>query len=503
MEHYNVCQSSSLSFSLTIEGTNPNKYPAKQHARRIASQLKAQSGLIYLPGQLSQTLEDSDQEVQFRQRRYFFYLTGVEEPDCYALYDIDIDELTLFVPDFDLNRAIWMGPTLGREEAMNRYDVDGVRYVSKLDQALAKWMMEKGGGGSSLYILDRTQAPPKVNVPPGFRLPCDDVSLRAAMDACRTIKDEHEIDLIKRANEVSTLAHTAVLEEISQMKNEAEISGLFLDVCVSNGARNQAYSIIAGSGSNAAVLHYTKNNEPLKGRQMVCLDAGAEWNCYASDVTRTFPLTDCWPSVEAKEIYSIVQRMQEFCIYRVKEGARYFDLHVLAHKIAIEGLLELGILKGGTAEEIQKSGVSRVFFPHGLGHHLGLEVHDVSAQNIMGEAFRIEEDIEDVNSQLYSNQCRPPCRPSSPKLQAGMVLTVEPGIYFSQLALKHVRSTEMGKYIDRHVVKRYMAVGGVRIEDDILVTKTGYKNLTTAPKGEAMFEIIRRGKLSSNKVINN
>ena len=342
------------------------------------------------------------------------------------------------------------------------------------------------GGHSPVYILHENQR--LVSRPCGLWVDHD--KLLPAMDACRVIKDSHEIKLIKQANDVSAAAHIAVLRKIGQMDNESQIHGTFLDTCISHGARNQSYAIIAASGENAATLHYTRNNEPLKGRQLVCLDAGAEWNCYASDVTRTFPTSGRWPSDEAWNIHAAVQRMQEECISRIKEGARYLDLHWLAHDIAIEELLRLGIFKGGSVAEIRGSGASSVFFPHGLGHHVGLEVHDVSPESLMAagydDPFRC--DLTNLTS------CMDPSAMSVPVLKAGMVLTVEPGIYFSRLALENAKGTPVTQYIDMDVVKKYIPVGGVRIEDDVLVTEDGYVNLTTAPKGEAMLEIIRAGE---------
>jgi Xaa-Pro dipeptidase len=313
----------------------------------------------------------------------------------------------------------------------------------------------------------------------------DSMQLMPAMNVCRGVKDQYEIEMIRHANVVSGLAHRRVLERVREMTNEAEIEGLFLDICISHGAKSQAYGIIAASGENAAVLHYIKNNEPFGQRQLICLDAGAEWNCYASDVTRTFPLRGEWPSLEARNIYYLVEKIQEECIKRIKKGVRFLDLHVLSHVIAIEGLLELGILKGGSVNEIRNSGVSKVFYPHGLGHHVGLEVHDVSAESIMASAQGRK-----YPSVLTPAACWSPCTISAPALEEGMIVTVEPGIYFSRLALQNARTTSKSKYIDFQVVGRYIPVGGVRIEDNILVTADGYENLTTAPKGEEMLDIL-------------
>ncbi|PLN83392.1 peptidase M24, structural domain-containing protein [Aspergillus taichungensis] len=469
---------------LTVTGNGCDKYPAKQHARKVASKLRATAGLIYLVGQPTINLDDSDQPQPFRQRRYFYYLCGADEPDCHLTYDIQNDLLTLYVPDFDLHRAIWMGPTLTVEDARDRFDVDCACYQASLQSDLASWV-HRYNRAAPIYALHDTQVP----TVPGTGLYVDDRRLLPAMDAARVIKDEYEIRMIRRANEVSGLAHRRVLEKVLSMSNETQIEGSFLDTCVSHGAKNQAYAIIAASGPNAATLHYVKNNESLAGRQLVCLDAGAEWNCYASDVTRTFPLGGDWPSQNARDIYHIVEDMQEQCIKAVRKGVRFRDIQELAHVIAIKGLQRLGVLRNGAVDEIRQSGASSVFFPHGLGHHVGLEVHDVSEQPITA----VQRSHRRHHWEFIPAASHPSSALSVPLLEEGMVVTVEPGIYFSELALANARKQPLGQFIDFEEAAKYICVGGVRIEDDILVTGTGYENLTTAPKGAAMLEIIRRG----------
>jgi Xaa-Pro dipeptidase len=456
---------------------------AKQHARNVARKLGASHGLIFLAGQPTINLRDSDQARPFRQRRYFYYLSGVDEPDCTLTYDIALDLLTLYVPDFDLHRAIWMGPTLSREDAQDRYDIDRVLYQSSLKPELESWLSQRVQN-SSLYMVHESETPDGLPT----ELPLNTKQLMPAMDAARGVKDEYEIRMIRQANKVSSLAHRRILERITKMSNESEIEGLFLDTCISHGARNQAYQIIAASGPNAAVLHYDRNNESLHQKPLVCLDAGAEWNCYASDVTRTFPLTGEWPNQYVRDIYKLVERMQEECIKQIRRGTRYLSLHDLAHDIAIDGLLALGVFKGGNHAEVRASGASKVFFPHGLGHHVGLEVHDVSESSIM--AMHPDFDHEQYGPVLSPYNLSP-CTVSAPLLEEGMVLTVEPGLYFSPLALANARKQPFAKYIDFDVAAKYVPIGGVRIEDDILVTANGYENLTTAPKGDEMLAIIR------------
>ncbi|KAF2728620.1 hypothetical protein EJ04DRAFT_569387 [Polyplosphaeria fusca] len=472
------------------------KYPAKQHARRVQENLGVEEGLIYLAGEATRQVEDSDRPVPFRQRRYFYFLSGVNEADCHLTYDIQRDNLALFLPKVNAARVIYDGHTVSSPaEALDRYDIDEVFYTDALEAYVQQWTRCYKG---SLYLLHESQNPLKELVNESINY----TMLQPAMDHTRMIKDDHEIKMIRKANDISSYAHKMILANITKFKNEAQVEGLFLNVCISRQAKEQAYDPIAGSGPNAATLHYVANNEDFGDRQLMCLDAACEWECYAADITRTFPLSGLWPSKEAKDIYALVLRMQETCIERVKPGVRYLDLHILAHQIAIDGLLNLGLFHNGTKEEILKAGTSRAFFPHGLGHHVGLEVHDVGQGELMSLKFRSRFQKE---RSMYPNNyhapvwdpstCLAPTDPESPHLEEGMVVTIEPGIYFNTYLLntQYLRDPVHSKYINTAVVKRYLPVGGVRLEDNILVTSKGYDNLTAAPKGEAMLEIIRSG----------
>lgn len=310
------------------------------------------------------------------------------------------------------------------------------------------------------------------------------------MDRARVRKDPHEIELIRKANAVTAAAHRDVLRKVSKFRNETEIQATFLDACVARDAKHQAYGIIAASGASNSILHYVDNDQTLVGKQLVLLDAGCEWDCYASDVTRTFPISGSWPSTEAKAIYDLVDLIQSNCIERLKPGVRYLDLHYHAQMMAIRGLLQLGIFHKGTAEEIFEARTVMAFFPHGLGHHLGLEVHDVSNVSLM--ASNQHDEVMRVFGMPNTRPYMAPCTVDSPLLEEGMVVTVEPGIYFNSYALNYIYmpSPVQSKYINLDVLKRYMPVGGVRIEDDILITHDGYKNLTTAPKGDEMLCLI-------------
>ncbi|KAF2259316.1 hypothetical protein CC78DRAFT_537165 [Lojkania enalia] len=480
---------------LHLEAASPlEKYPAKQHARRVVERLGVTNGLIYLLGRPQRNIEDSDMPVAFRQRRYFYYLSGVDEPDCHLTYDIQNDSLALFIPRINPTRVIYEGSPLTPAEALDWYDIDQVYYADELEDFVRDWSTYYKG---ALYILHNSQNPLKELE--GHNI--NSKSLKPMMDLARVIKDDHEIKLIKKANDISSYAHKKVLANVLKFKNEAQVEGLFRNVCISKLAKEQAYYPIAASGRNAGTLHYNSNNEDFGDRQLMCLDAGCEYKLYASDITRTFPLSGSWPSIEAKNIYELVQRMQETCIDRLKPGVRYLDVHILAHQIAIDGLLSLGLLHNGTREEIYKAGTSRAFFPHGLGHHVGLEVHDVGQGDLMNlkktnPKYQLARSLYPDNFHVpvfNPHTCQSPVDPQSGHLEEGMVVTVEPGIYFSTYLLNmfYLPHPVHSKYINTLVVNRYLSVGGVRIEDDILITSKGHENLTTAPKGEAMLEIIR------------
>ncbi|OTB04935.1 hypothetical protein M426DRAFT_11029 [Hypoxylon sp. CI-4A] len=351
------------------------KYPAKEHARKVAQELGTETGLIYLPGQLESTWEDSDQGPPFRQRRYFYYLTGADFPGCSVTYDIAADKLTLWVPFTPPATILWFGNTPSPDDCLRRSDIHEVKYVNEL----AGYLSSRLTTVKKLYALRPSQLP-KFD---GFEqirssIKIDVTSLQPAMDEARLLKSEYEVAMIRQANNVSSMAHRKVATKVNSMKNECEIESAFVAACTAANAKTQAYPVIAGSGANASTLHYGANNEALADKQFVVLDAGSEWSCYASEITRTLPIGPRAKfTPEARAVYELVHRMQDECIARIKPGVVFRDLQLHATLVAVKGLLELGVLRNGTADEIFKNGTGAAFFPHGLGHHVGLDVHEL------------------------------------------------------------------------------------------------------------------------------
>lgn len=480
------------------------KYPAKLHAKKVAKELGVQNGVVFIPGQEDKRYEDSDMGPEFRQRRYFYYLSGADFPGCSLTYDVARDYLILWIPYTDPRNVLWFGRTPSIEECKAVSAVDDVRYVSGLD----KFLYAALPPGSTLFVIHPDQAP-KLESTKGV-VHIDTMRLKPAMDQARVVKTDYEVAMIRRANAISSAAHKAVLSRLKKLSNEREVDAIFRGFCRAQGAKHQSYPVIAGSGINAGTLHYDSNDQSLVSRQLMVLDAGAEWHCYASDITRTFPLSGTF-SPEAASIYGIVERMQTECIQRVKPGVVYHTLHLHACIVAVTELLRLGILHGGTAAEIFNRGTVAAFFPHGLGHHVGLEVHDVSGQdrllpgaaNVSRSRSRHSMNVSkrdfmspETLGIMYRDAMTPVGAATASRLrqtlEKNMVVTIEPGIYFCREFIQayFLDNPLHAKFINTKVLDRYYDVGGVRIEDCILVTDDGYENLTAAPKGEDMLKII-------------
>jgi Xaa-Pro dipeptidase len=287
----------------TVEAVLTGKYPAKAHAKRVVEYIRKKkpdaTGVLYLEGQKTRMIEDNDETMPFRyastppsiippltacsrQRRFFYYMTGCALPDAYFTYDIATDKSTLFIPPIDPESVIWSGLPLSEEEALSLYDVDVVQTSNEVAASLARPHSSATVWAIADQVSDHITF---------LQFQSTDLTLlKEAIEECRVVKDEYEIALTKKANAISTIAHTAVLKVVKKAKNERELEGLFLERCIANGAREQAYHGIFASGEAAATLHYVKNYEPLEGKLNLLLDAGGEFNCYASDIVSYFSL---------------------------------------------------------------------------------------------------------------------------------------------------------------------------------------------------------------------
>ncbi|WP_413166545.1 aminopeptidase P N-terminal domain-containing protein [Capilliphycus salinus ALCB114379] len=390
----------------------------------------------------------NDVEYAFRQESDFFYLTGFNEPNAVAVLAPHHEEhkFVLFVQPKDLEKETWTGYRTGVEKAKEVYGADEAYSIAELDEKLPKYLQK---ADRIFYRLGHDEAFNNKVLKHWQRLmrvyPKHGTGPIAIQDAgtilhsMRLIKSETELELMRKAADISVKAHNHARNFAQPGRYEYEIQAEMEHIFGLNGG-TPAYPSIIASGQNACILHYIENNRQLQEGDLLLIDAGSSYNYYNADITRTFPVSGKF-TPEQKTIYEIVLKAQLAAIEQVKPGNPYKNVHDAAVRVIVEGLMDLGLL-AGDIEEIIKEEKYKPFYMHRTGHWLGLDVHDVGVYQ-WGE-----------NPQA---------------LQPGQVLTVEPGIYISP----QIKPVEGQPEVD----ERWRGIG-VRIEDDVLVTSGGYDVLT-------------------------
>lgn len=332
------------------------------------------------------------------------------------LYNTSSDKLTIFIPPIDPESVIWSGLPLSASEALNSYDVDSVLPTTDVNATLAAVASAHGGKAIAFAMAGQVSAETKFQ---GFAETNLSI-LKEAIENTRVVKDGYEVALLRKANDVSAKAHIAAIKAAKTAVNERDIEAAFISICIANGCREQSYHPVVACGESGSTLHYVRNDQDLfypatrQRKESVLIDAGGEYQTYCADITRVIPLSGKF-SKEARQIYEIVLLMQAECIAVLKEGVLWDDVHALAHRIAIKGLLALGILRGSEDELFEKR-VSVAFFPHGLGHYLGMDTHDTGGNP----------NYEDKDTMFRYLRVRG-------HLPAGSVVTVEPGVSCSTI----------------------------------------------------------------------
>ncbi|MDQ2992266.1 MAG: Xaa-Pro aminopeptidase [Candidatus Eremiobacteraeota bacterium] len=427
--------------------------PYSERRRRI---LDGISGDVMIVPGARQLTRSNDTEFSFRQSSDFFYLTGFDEPDALLVLAPQHagHKSILFLRERDRIKEIWNGRRLGSAAAPGALGIDAAYPIEELADRLPEYIV----GARTLHYTfgadesrDRTvqaaldaaraKARRDNHAPARFADPA------IPIHEMRLFKTDDEIAIMRRAAEATRRGHVAAMRATRPGLHEYEIEATIEYEYARAGAQCPAYESIVGTGENATILHYVTNRDVLKEGDLLLVDSGAEVDCYTCDVTRTWPVNGRF-SAEQRAIYEIVLAAQEASIARVHAGAPRNAFHEVSVRVIAEGLIDLGLLKGSADEAIEKE-TYKDFYMHGTGHWLGLDVHDVGSYL----------DAED-----------------KPRLlQAGMVTTVEPGIYVQR---------------DLDVDERFKGIG-VRIEDDILVTAGGNDNLTQAiPKTIAEIEAL-------------
>ena len=390
---------------------------------------------------------NSDSNYPFRQDSNFFYLSGYDEPESLiVLRPEEKEKYILFCRDREPALEQWEGFRSGQEGAIEKFKADGAYSITKLDELMPSLIEGKKNIYYSMSSPNGLNNKIKKwvneirrNIRGGSECPLNLISLDSIIDEMRLIKSTEELDLMRRACEITSVAHKNAMQKVSPGMFEYQLEAEYLYSFMQGGSRSPAYNSIVGGGNNACILHYSENSSILQDGSLVLVDAGCEYEHYASDVTRTFPVNGKF-SVEQKEIYKIVLEAHTEALKEVKPGNPYINVHNRSIEVITEGLISLGLLEGKVVDLINKGAFSK-YYMHRVGHWLGMDVHDVGNYKVDGEWRRLEE---------------------------GMVLTIEPGIYI----LDNMEQVD----------KKWLGIG-VRIEDDGLVTSEGNEILTSmAPR---------------------
>ena len=418
----------------------------KQRRKEFVSKLPENS-VVIIPNK-SVSIRSNDVEYSFKPDSDFYYLTGFDEPDSICVLKKDKRTYTyiLFVKPRDKEKEIWVGKSAGLEGARKNYGADEAyplsqysEYIKKIVQGQEYIYFPLGKNKEQDQIITRLVGELRSSNRTGIKTAKAVCDPRELLHKMRLIKDHYEISCIQKACDISKNAHIMAMTYAKDGMFEYEIEALIEYRFKASGAGGSAYPSIVGSGNNSTVLHYTQNKRRIKKNDLILIDAGSEYNYYASDLTRTFPVNKKFNSIQ-KDVYEIVLEAQTKAIELIKPGRRFVDAYDKSVLVLSEGLKELGLLKGSISEIIKK-GKYKKFFMHKLSHWLGLDVHDAGP---------------------YADS-----KGDSIKLVPGMILTVEPGIYIAS----HL-----------NVPDRFKGIG-IRIEDDVLLTKNGNKILTDgAPK---------------------
>ena len=433
---------------------NHNHQIYRERRAAVLRQMRAQTGggLALVPT-AAESARNRDSLFPFRHDSYFYYVSGFPEPEAVVALTAgpDGDRQLLFCREKNEEREIWDGFRYGPDAAREIFGFDEAHPIGELDKILPNLASDRPALYTPLGLFapwDRriTELLNEVRnrARTGVSAPEEIVDVRQALDALRLVKDKEELALMRRAAGISSAAHKRAMERTRVGWHEYQVEAELVHEFLQSGAQAVAYPSIVAGGPNACVLHYRENNRQLQDGELLLIDAGCEYQGYASDITRTFPVNGRFTGPQ-KAIYELVLAAQLACIEAVKPGSDFHDYHKVAERVLAQGYIDLGLCRG-TLEEVLETGSYKQFYMHRAGHWLGMDVHDAGLYQIKG---------------------------ASQKLAPGMVLTVEPGTY--------IRRAD-------NVAREFWDIG-VRIEDDVLVTATGVENLTvTAPKSVADVE---------------
>jgi Xaa-Pro dipeptidase len=430
---------------------------AEHRAKTVAEcRKRGLEGIIVVHGLPEPTRPHCDFEPVFRQESCFYWLTGVNEPDCALLIDIKTGKEILFYPDIPESSLIWCGELPSIEELKKIYGFEEIRLTPTLEAAIEEYK------GYTIHTFPETCYLKNYD---------DRIYKKEIIDVVgelRQIKDDDEMVLIQYACDTNSQAVKDAYKQARPGMFEHQIEAVVAKRYIDNYCRYNAFQTIVCSGELCSILHYHHNKKLINDGELILLDTGCEYNCYASDNTRTFPANGKF-SPDQRMVYQAVLDTHKYVIEHAKPGVSWPQLAYDSAKVMAAGLLKGGLFQNGTVDEIVDSGALAVFYPHGLGHGMGIDCHEIAGWP--RDTLR--------GSQVHSSFVR-----MGRVLEKGYVVTNEPGCYFIRpLYEKAFNDPKHSKYINKEVCERLRKnVGGVRIEDPLYITETGCKSLSDIPK---------------------
>jgi Xaa-Pro aminopeptidase len=437
-----------------------------QRRQRLAQKVK--TGLIVMLGNNEVPMNYAANPYYFRQDSSFLYYFGIDLPGLAAVIDVDENDAFLFGDDISLDDIIWMGPQEALKDLAAQVGIETVFTPGDLKGILKK----STGTGRKLHLLPPYRGEHYITYESLLDLSRKKVSDNISLDLIkgiieqRSVKIEAEIVEIEKAHAITYKMHTKAMQMVEAGIYERDIAGAIEGIALAEGGYVSFPVILSRHGE---ILHNHHHHNLLREGDLVINDCGAENSMhYAADITRTFPVSGRFTS-QQREVYEIVLRAQTEAIDSIKPGIKNLDIHLKAVTVITEGLKNLGLMKGDISESV-KAGAHALFMPHGLGHMMGLDVHDM--ENLGEDLVGYDQEVK------RSDQFGLAYLRLGKKLQPGYVLTVEPGIYFiPELIRNWQKQKKYDQYIDYDRIGDYFEFGGIRIEDDVLVTEEGHRVL--------------------------
>ncbi len=436
--------------------------------RRARLMEKVGKGVILLLGNSEASCNYPSNTYKFRQDSSFLYFFGLNEPDMAALLDVESGEQILFGNDVDIDDIIWMGP---QESVKEKAATIGIEKSEPM-AALKGYVEKVVKAGRTVHFLPPYRNYNKILLNSLLDIPIANLKAEASVELIkavvdlRIIKDKYELEEIEKACNIGYAMHLTAMKMAKLGMVEQQLYGIMEGIAYSQGAMTSFPTILSQNGET---LHNHKHHQILTDGRMVVIDSGAETNMnYCSDFTRTFPSSGKFTQ-QQKEIYQIVSAANNLAIDLARPGVTYKEVHLAACRLIAQGLNNLGLMKGDVDEAVA-SGAHALFMPHGLGHNMGLDVHDMED---LGENYVGYDDTIQRSTQFGLASLR-----MGRMLQPGHVLTVEPGIYFIPALIDKWKAEGINKeFVNFEALDAYRTFGGIRLEDDIVITGSGCKLL--------------------------